>query len=163
MSAAIGVETPKPPGLPPQGLVDAYRETDFVITSSGCITLRVGQHVPGLDKWFAAHRRCNAVVITAFNPFSQSLPEEENLRRSAALLAAITAHGLTYAHALGQATVGEWSPEPSFCVFGPPPSLVDEWMRHFGQYAVVLADEAEGCRLLWHPAIRQQMAASDRT
>ena len=34
---------------------------------------------------------------------------------------------------------------------------VDDWLVQFGQYAVVIAAIGKGCRLVWHPAIQQQM------
>lgn len=145
------------PALPEQGLVDAYRVTDFVVETEEAMVLRVDSPVPLLGRWLAARRCESAVVITASNPFSRSLPGEENLRRNRELLTAIEATGLLSASAIGRARSDNWEPEVSFCVFDVAPDVVDAWMRRFGQYAVVLAEKEGTCRLLWHPAIRVAM------
>ena len=61
----------EPPGLPEQSLVDAYRATDFEVKTAQTILLRVDSPVPHLKDWLAAQRCETAVVITAWNPFSQ--------------------------------------------------------------------------------------------
>ncbi|MES1976713.1 MAG: DUF3293 domain-containing protein [Pseudomonadota bacterium] len=152
----------KPPGLPAQGLVDAYLLTDFVVEKADeTIVLQVDHPVPNLKNWLAAQKSESAVVITAWNPFSMSLSKEENVRRNQELGAAIEVAGLLSVSASGCARSGNWEPEASFCVFDVPPAVVDEWMQLFGQYAAVLADKEGTCRLLWHPAIRPAMTARE--
>ena len=151
----------EPPGMPVQGLVDAYRLTDFVVQKPlETIILHVDSPVPNLKRWLTALKCENAVVITAWNPFSMSLPKDENLRRNQELGAAIEGAGLLSTSAIGCARSGNWEPEASFCVFDVTPTVVDAWMQRFGQYAVVLAEKEGTCRLQWHPAIRSAMASA---
>ena len=152
----------EPPGMPAQGLVDAYRLTDFVVEKAyEAIVLQVDHPVSNLKHWLAAQKCENAVVITAWNPFSMSLPKDENVKRNLELGAAIEGAGLLSTSAVGCARSGNWEPEESFCVFNVPPTVVDEWLQRFRQYAVVLAEKEGTCRLLWHPEIRLAMAARE--
>ena len=139
-----------PPPLPPY-LREAYLATDFDVLGSHAITLRVDQPVADLDGWLQLHRTRSATVIGARSPFSQSLPEDEEVRRHQELQAFIDANGLRCLPALGRPRQGPWPPEPSLCVFGLAPEQADEWMRRFGQYAIVVANEGQGCALRWHP------------
>lgn len=144
------VEAPSP------ALVAAYRDTDYTVLS-GEISLRVDGMVPNLDDWLRAHGGRSAVIITAFNPFSVQASDAMNRQRQRQLRACIEGSGLCYSESIGTARSGNWPGEPSFCVLDPTGEDVDEWLLHFGQYAVVLAAIGMGCRLLWHPAIRQRM------
>ena len=145
-------------GIPGHGLVDAYRVTDFVVKTEVEIALRVDGSVPHLEDWLATQKRESAVVISAWNPFSKSLPSEENIRRNKELLTTIQVTGLLSAPAVGRPRNGKWDPEESFCVFDAPPEVIDAWMQRFEQYAVVLAKKDGTCWLLWHAAFRIAMA-----
>lgn len=149
------------PSLPVPSLVDAYRATDFVVKTTEAIVLRVDTPVPQLTQWLTTQRCETAAVITAWNPFSQSLSKKENARRNQELRAAIEANDLRSAPAAGCARSGNWDSEESFCVFNATGEVIDGWMQRFGQYAVVIADKQGIIRLLWHPSIRSAMAARE--
>lgn len=145
-----------PVEMPSPALVAAYRDTDYSI-SSGEISLTVDGPVPSIDEWLRAHQARAAVIITAFNPFSVQTPEPENHRRQESLRAFIGVAGLRYFAAMGTARSGDWPGEPSLCVLDPTAAQVDDWLLKFEQYAVVHAAASVGCRLVWHPAIRERM------
>ncbi|MDP1740968.1 DUF3293 domain-containing protein [Polaromonas sp.] len=165
MSIAEAIQSQPPnerPVMPAQGLVDAYRLTDFVVQKTDDpIVLQVDHPVRKLKHWLEAQKSASAVVISAWNPFSMSLSMEENTRRNQELGRAIEIAGLRSVSASGCARSGNWEPEASFCVFDVPLTLVNEWMQRFEQYAVVRADKNGTCRLLWHPAIRTAMSARE--
>lgn len=136
---------------PPSYLRDAYLATDFDVLGPQTITLRADQPVAGLDDWLRLHQSKSATVISARSPFSQSLPEGEEVQRHRQLQAFVDANGLRCLPALGRPRQGPWPAEPSLCVFGLTSMQADEWMRRFEQYAIVVANEGQGCALRWHP------------
>jgi len=149
------------PALPENGLVAAYQATDFIVRANGTITLRVDVPVQGLTNWLKDQDARSAVVITAYSPFSRPTSDDENTRMQDELRKAVSDAGLSWGDASGAARDGAWPEEPSECVFDAPEELIDAWLERFKQYAVVSATLDGKCKLVWHPAIRAQMAMRD--
>ncbi len=137
--------------VPADSLIAAYAATDFVVLALRPVTLRVDQVVAGLDDWLRAQRCESAVVICARSPFSQALAEDEQDRRHEELRALVERAGLRSAPAVGRPRKGTWQPERCICVLNLADDLAAGWMRHFEQYAVVVAELGRGCRLRWQP------------
>lgn len=77
-----------------------------------------------------------ATLISACNPWSQLLPDEENTRRHQTLQRQIEASGNPWASARGRAADFSWI-EPGFLVQAPL-DLVDVWARQWQQHAVLV-------------------------
>ena len=102
----------------PRELIKAYRETHYRVTGNLDLLLLVDQPNPDLQ---AAHRRhqtdCSA-FITACNPFSHSLSDEDNADRQRRLAANLRQSERVFFEGIGQHPVNDWKGEESFLVFG---------------------------------------------
>ncbi|RZS57962.1 DUF3293 domain-containing protein [Sphaerotilus mobilis] len=139
------------------GLVSAYEATNFEVLGAHPLVLHVKDgpdEVAAAAAWLASFGAGSAVIITAWNPFSQSCSSEWNAAANGSLLAAVKAAGLRWEPARGVGLDGLWS-EESYCVFDVPPDLVDAWLLEYRQNAVLLARRGEAPVLLWHPDHRR--------
>lgn len=135
----------------PPALRAAYEGTDYEVSVDGaCAVLRIGAPTPPLTPRAAPGWR-RVAVISAANPFSAPLPDEQNARRHALLLAAVRAAGRAHAPALGRDPRGAWPPEVSLAVFDATDDELDAWMWRFEQCAIVSAARGGGTRLVFHP------------
>lgn len=87
------------------------------------------------------------VLVTAYNPRSVALGDEENRRRNAALEGELRARGLEVAPSSGASPDGSWE-EPGFVVFEVSLSGALDLGRRFEQHAVVWG-EGERVALAW--------------
>ena len=98
--------------------VQAYLETEYRVQGDKPFTLKAGEVCPALA---AAHKRyrvdCSA-YITACNPLSQILDDEDNAERHAALGQELGRRSLTFIEGIGQHPSNQWPGEPSYLVFG---------------------------------------------
>lgn len=103
-------------------MMDAYEQTRYLVQGEGHgvgpIALMVGV---SSDALAALHKRCGvdcSAFITACNPWSRILPDDENARRQAELLAVLKARSLRWIGGIGQHPTNGWPGEPSVLVFG---------------------------------------------
>jgi hypothetical protein len=133
-----------------RGLLCAYEATDYLVeTHRGIVTLRVGKELD-LEASLIAFINCFA-VITAFNPFSRAVAEDENQQRQIALAKAVEVAGRSWLPAQGVDPLGRWPAEPSLAVLDPTDHELDYWMELFGQNAVVVAAKGFTTSLRLHP------------
>jgi hypothetical protein len=119
-------------------LIEAYRRTDYVLVrAAGDIVLNIGRPSAAFDRELDSRRAGGAVVVTAYNPRSEILPDAENRARHAALTAMLDAGGYDYAPGEGRDPTGRWQPEPGFFVFDIPLDAALELARRFEQNAIV--------------------------
>lgn len=81
-------------------------------------TLRIGACSSEL---LLAHKRNRvecSTFLTACNPFSQSLTDEENQERQRALAQLLSSRSLSFVNGIGQHPSNQWPGEPSYLVFG---------------------------------------------
>lgn len=76
-----------------------------------------------------------AAFVTASNPGSVPLPDDENARRYAALLSAVAGRPHFTGEGVGDA--GDWPPEASVLVLGVTEAEAAALSRRFGQAAWV--------------------------
>ena len=137
--------------LPSPELVASYLGADYVTDG---ITLRLDMPVPDLPAWRRSHNCKRAVLITGWNPFSQELESDENQARNEVLRLELEERRLTALAAVGRSRDDTSWEEPGFCVLDCDDTATDNLMVRFCQYAVVIAEQ-DGCKLVWHPAIRE--------
>jgi hypothetical protein len=119
-------------------LIAAYRATDYVVFDDGReVVLRVEEINPAIDALLMRHGAAQAVVITAWNPFSNRSLDAENERRQNELWQWIAQHHLFALPAEGRDRSGEWPAEESFLIFDMTPQAAEELGRQFGQNAIV--------------------------
>ena len=102
----------------PRERIEAYRETHDRVLGCGSLTLLVDQANPELEAAHHWHQTDCSSFITACNPFSRNLPDEENADRHRRLAAHLRQSERTFFEGIGQHPVNEWGGEASFLVFG---------------------------------------------
>jgi hypothetical protein len=124
-------------------LLQAYLDTVWTVHGpDGATEVRPGRPAPpGLRP---------AGIVTAWNPASRQLPEDENRRADAALRARIAASGVeawpTLAHGTGDD--GSWD-EPGWCILGTSARATSITAgAEFGQNAIVWIDADGGVAIV---------------
>ena len=121
----------------------AYRATDYRVDDApgGPVVIRIGQVCDRVEGEWA--------FVTACNPGSVRLPDEENGRRMTELESEVRKRGWTYYRGQGVGRDGRWPPEPSFLIVGIQWAAAVELGKRFGQNAVVVGRVGEPARLVW--------------
>lgn len=119
-------------------LLAAYRRTRFCAdTEQGQVVIRVGEDCPALDALLRAMGCATYAYITAFNPGSIRLTDEENYARQSELnnIVRQLAHPAFPGEGIGDD--GVWPPEQSILVLGIEYAAAVKLGRQFGQRAIV--------------------------
>ncbi len=132
-------------------LLKAYNDMLFVVHTQPEFIMRVGAHSAQTDLFLSVHGAKSACIVTAWNPFSQSLSEVDNIKRNEELIGVVNKLGLKYLDAEGRDPEGKWPSEKSLCIFDATDSIIKEWMRVFGQNAVVVVNHGQPPTLVLHP------------
>lgn len=98
--------------------IRAYLETNYVVRGESSLILRVGQACPELAAIHRSHRVDCSAFLTAFNPFSQPLDEQENDRRHELLVQELKLRSLSVFEGYGSHPDNGWPPEASVLVPG---------------------------------------------
>ena len=99
-------------------LISAYEVTNFHVKAEPAFTLNIGRLSEELKALFKQNKVSNAAFITAWNPHSKSLSEEENQSRNDQLKNELIIRSLKFIDGFGQDPLGQWSGEDSFLVLG---------------------------------------------
>lgn len=126
-------------------LLEAYRATSYTAeTPGGVIVLRVGEKCPELWELMREHGAKTAAYITAVNPGSVQLSEEENAARLAELDAVLERDGFMVFKGCAVADAGDWPDEESRLVLGVKRSTASYWAREFHQNAYLRVSAEDG-------------------
>ena len=130
-------------------LLAAYRRTTFTAsTPSGTLSIRIGQFSIGVDDLCSAHSETTWAYVTAFNPGSVLLSQEENRKRQRELERVVTAQGFPFYSGEGIAGGGGWPPERSLLIVGMGRAAAVRLGQCFGQCAVVYGEVGQQAELL---------------
>jgi len=124
--------------LPP-GLVQAYRETHYRALGDDGFTLIIDAHSPELARAHRRHGDDSSAFLTACNPCSRSLSDDENIALQAVLTAALRSLGLLFVDGLGQHPSNGWQGERSFLTLGVTQDQACDLGTRFEQNAIVWA------------------------
>ncbi|MGH7858079.1 MAG: DUF3293 domain-containing protein [Candidatus Binatia bacterium] len=125
-------------------LLAAYLRTIYRVQSpGGAIDLRVGEPSPELDRLLDQRHATRWAWLTAVNPGSQLLPDEENRARLERLERELVQLDWPFLPGVAVEPDGDWPDEPSFLVFDPGADHLRHLAREHGQYAC-LAGERGG-------------------
>jgi hypothetical protein len=114
---------------------------DVFIARDAVATIRIGERAPGaIERWIGDARV--AYFVTACNPRSTPLPDDENASRLAALRAELDACGATYLEGVGRDAEDAWR-EPSLLVRGIDDAAADAIARRWHQHAIVVVRAGE--------------------
>jgi hypothetical protein len=118
----------------PRDLEKAYRSTSYLAeTPKGKIVMRIGELCPELAELMREHGAKTAAYLTAVNPRSERLSDEENMGRLAELDVVLDRGGFTYFKGRAVADRGDWPVEESRLVLGIK--------EHHAQYLGYLLDQ----------------------
>jgi hypothetical protein len=140
-------------------LIAAYRAAEYVVLPpSGIepIVLRIGQATPELARLanvLEADRTSSDgpitwAFLTACNPSSTLLPDDENHRRLDRLRAELVALGLSVCDGVGRDVQGLWTAEPGLVVLHLDPSRACAVGRRWEQHAIVAGVVGGTARLI---------------
>ena len=129
----------------------AYRETEYRVLGDAGFVLRINQFSAALAAAHATHDCASSVFITACNPHSVQLPEDQNLARQHALRELLRAQRQTFVEGIGQHPDGHWPGEPSLLVFGLNLEQARTLGQRFSQNAIVWAGHAAIPQLILCP------------
>ena len=130
-------------------LLDAYRATSYQADVEGeTVRLRVARETPELDARLAGWNLDSWAFLTAANPGSLPLSDEENRARHEELVNLLAGLGCKMWQGLGVADDDGWSPEVSLLVPGLCRDEAIRIGRRFGQVAVVFGRVGEAAELV---------------
>ncbi len=99
--------------------------------------LRIGQNCPDLAAMHRSHRVDCSAFLTAFNPFSKPLDEQENDRRNELLVQELKRRSLPVLEGHGSHPDNGWPPEASVLVPGLSLEASKSLGARFEQNAIV--------------------------
>ena len=137
-------------------LHQAYLATTYQAeTESGLVHVRIGHTSAKLDGILKCRGLQEWLFITAWNPASQKLSDDENERRHQNLVSRITELGLTAYAGWGVPDEANWEPEKSLLVLGIDTNLAGDLCAQYGQNAVVMGLYGQQARLVYYRAFRR--------
>lgn len=136
-----------------QKLVKAYWEAEYLLES---LSERVknpwlfgpGRDLSALELHLLEWKVEQFAIITACNPRSELLPDQENSIRNKKLAEMLQGHCRMMRHSRAQSPEGTWQ-EPGFWALDIAPERVVKLGRHFEQNAVIFWEKNAGAALWW--------------
>lgn len=136
--------------MDPTALIEVYRQTKYVIEDGEIsFTIRLVEQNPGLDRFLADSAHGSWAFLTAYNPLSQPLSENENSSRQIELKTYLNELRLTYLNGSGIGDDPSWEPEPSLFILDIGRHLAIETARHFDQNAILWGEAGSIPELIW--------------
>jgi hypothetical protein len=121
-------------------LISAYETTNFHVKAEPPFILNVGKASKELKTLYKQNNVTSAAFITAWNPYSKSLSEDENRSRNDLLKNKLTLRSLEILDGFGQDPAGQWAGEDSFLVFGIDLEASKMLGIQFEQNAIIWSD-----------------------
>lgn len=118
-------------------LISAYQGSEFVVLSQPEFILRIGKTCQQADALLEQHNVQIGFIVTACNPYSNVLSDEDNQTRNTLLKQQMAASNCLLIDALGRDPTGEWPGEPSYFVMGINREDAIKWGVLFEQNAIV--------------------------
>ncbi len=131
-----------------EALRSAYLATRYVVTiGADRIELRIGRRAPELDHYLAGKSVATAAFVTAWNPRSERLSDEENCRRARNLAAAVAALNRQALPVVTAADDPSWV-EHGLLILGVSESEARALGERFAQHAIVMVERGGTPRLI---------------
>ncbi|MSQ81110.1 MAG: DUF3293 domain-containing protein [Candidatus Methylopumilus sp.] len=122
-------------------LLKSYKSADYHVDASPSFILKIGMHSRELESIYKTSYKYTAAFITAFNPYSQELSNQENKDRNHKLEELLQSLHFDYIHGEGKCGHGDWDGEESFLIFGISKKQASEIGKEFEQNAIVWCDK----------------------
>ena len=129
-------------------LLASYKLAHYHVYGSPRFILKIGQYSPELHDIYKTSPKKIAAFITAFNPSSIELSNQENKERNQQLEEKIKTLHFCYLHGEGKCDESEGSSEESFLVFEIDQTEAIRLGKEFGQNAIVWIPENSTPELL---------------
>lgn len=121
----------------PSSTLAAYRQTDYWVQAPQPFSLKIGhtsRHLLALHRQYGV---TSSAFITACNPYSRVLPDNQNAERQLRLAKMLTRGGWPYLSGSGQHISGPWPAEASFLVLSMDLEEAMRVGRAFEQNAIL--------------------------
>lgn len=122
-------------------LIQAFSETDYIVHHEPPFTMNIGKPSLDLKKLMAERNALGAAFITAWNPFSQKLSDQENAKRQQELKDKLKQRGLMFIDGIGQHPGNGWPGEPSVLILDLNREAAKALAGHYEQHAFVWSDQ----------------------
>jgi len=129
-------------------LIAEYRATSYQMMEGSLFSLKVGEMNLDLKEVYEDQKVNSAAFITACNPFSNMLSNEENSQRMELLKADIAVMSLKMLCGIGESASGNWL-EPSLLVLGIALEQAQCLGRKYQQNAIIWCGSDAVPRLEW--------------
>ena len=101
-----------------QDLISAYETTNFHVSAEPDFILTVNKHSSELQNLYNTLNVLSAAFITAWNPFSNTLSQAQNIERNSLLKQDFINQGYDFLNGYGQHPSKDWPAEESYLVLG---------------------------------------------
>ncbi|MDV6340275.1 DUF3293 domain-containing protein [Nitrosomonas sp. Is24] len=119
-------------------LIANYTHADYRIgTATECITLKIDQYSEPLAQFLATSNQSCAAIISAYNPCSQLVSNEENVAAHESLRHFLVCHAYPSIESVHTDPAGVWPAEKSFFIPGIDIHSAKSLGQQFNQNAIV--------------------------
>ena len=130
-------------------LIKAYYATTYDAEVDGeIINFRAGVHNRKIDEFTLAVDASEWAFVSACNPYSQLLTDEENLKRHQLLKNVLEMHGCEYFEGGGIADEGEWPREQGLLSIGLSLKQAIEVGQIFQQNAIMFCSVGDVAKVI---------------
>lgn len=130
-------------------LEKSYLETIYSVLINGIrVDVNIGEAVPTVINDLLDNNK-SAVILTAFNPRSQTFSLHENKSRNNILRAFLVKNNDLIFDAVGQGSDSSWPAEESFFIIGISKEEAEKLAVEYGQYAYVWLDKNKPASLIF--------------
>ena len=130
-----------------ESLISAYKATSYIVWDSD-ICIRIGQPSQELDDLLEEHAYSEWCFITAWNPKSTPLTQQQNKANNQILEQELDQRGYSYFKGQGEADEGNWPAEESFLVLGTPKKNAIALGKQFEQHAILYGKHQQAAQLI---------------
>lgn len=99
-------------------LILAYNETDFIVDLDPQLTLQIAEYNVELLNLYNLHNVNCCAFITAYNPYSKTTSESQNIQRNQLLFNELKLKELLFFKGEGKHPSGNWPGEVSYLILG---------------------------------------------
>ncbi len=131
-----------------QQLLKAYLNADYCIVKPS-LKLKVGEISSELDVFLMDNNAFYWAFITAWNPHTQILKEEENEKRHLDLMQTLFEGRYTFCEGYGESQDDRWPYEKSLMILDITKSDAMRLGRRFGQNAILYGALKSPAELVW--------------
>jgi hypothetical protein len=129
-------------------LVQAYKAAEYALLTEPEIVIRVGEHNVDVDMVLRADDAESAAFVTASNPSSVEIDEDDNMIAFAALAEALDDQGYNCYRGEGRDPRGQWPVEQSLLVVGIGRDEAEQLGKRLQQNAIVFIELGKPPQLL---------------